>query len=272
VAHPQIAVFARLAKDNTKPLRKIEGQRTMLGRTMHGIAYDGVHDEILVPQPFAQAVLIFSGSISGEQPPTRYIQGPLTQLSNLDKVEIDPVHNEVFVPDGDKILVFSRTANGNVAPLRVMKMPKDVHVDADAVDYVNNVVIASSDAYTFSQGKPPKLLIFNRTDDGDVTPKGVIAGPKTMLTGTFGIRADPAKGLVLVCMNGPVTVGPYEGAFVGVWSINDSGDVPPRWTIGGPNQSLKQPRGVDLDVKNKSVVVSDKVLNSVLTYYFPEIF
>ena len=73
-------------------------------------------------------------------------------------------------------------------------------------------------------------------------------------------------------MNGPVTVGPWEGAFVGAWSVNDNGDVPPRWTIGGPNQYLKQPRGVDLDIKNKSVVVSDKVLNSVLTFYYPEIF
>ncbi len=272
MAHPQIAVFARLAKGNTKALRKIEGQKTMLGRTMHGIAYDPLHDELLVPQPFAQSVLVFSGAISGEEAPARYIQGPLTQLSNLDKVEVDPVHNEIFVPDGDKILVFSRTANGNVAPLRVMKLPKDMNVDAVAVDYVHNVVVASSDAYNYSRGKPPKLLIFNRTDEGEVTPKGIIAGPKTMLTGTFGMRAYPQKGLVLVSMNGPVTVGAYEGAFVGVWSVTDNGDVPPRWTIGGPNQTLKQPRGVDLDIKNKSVIVSDKVRNAVLTYYFPEIF
>ena len=35
---------------------------------------------------------------------------------------------------------------------------------------------------------------------------------------------------------------------------------------------LKQPRGVDLDLKNKTVIVSDKFLNAVMTYYFPEIF
>ena len=33
----------------------------MLGRTMHGIDYDEVRDEIVVPQQFGQAILIFKG-------------------------------------------------------------------------------------------------------------------------------------------------------------------------------------------------------------------
>lgn len=61
-------------------------------------------------------------------------------------------------------------------------------------------------------------------------------------------------------------------AYVGVWSIEDNGDVPPRWKIGGPNGVLKMPRGIALDPKNKSVLVSDKRLNAVMTFYFPEFF
>jgi DNA-binding beta-propeller fold protein YncE len=57
-----------------------------------------------------------------------------------------------------------------------------------------------------------------------------------------------------------------------VWSIDDRGDVPPRWTIAGPKNMLRQPRGVTLDPKNKTVIVSDKYLNGVLTYSFPEIY
>ncbi len=60
--------------------------------------------------------------------------------------------------------------------------------------------------------------------------------------------------------------------FVGVWSIEDNGDVPPRWTIGGPKGTLVHVHGVALDPKNKSVIINDKRLNAVLTYYFPEIF
>jgi hypothetical protein len=78
---------------------------------------------------------------------------------------------------------------------------------------------------------------------------------------------------VLLAMQSPVESGPRDEVFVGVWSnLHDNGDVAPRWTIGGPYGVLKQPRGIDLDAKNKSVIVTDKVLNSVLTFYFPEIF
>ncbi len=59
---------------------------------------------------------------------------------------------------------------------------------------------------------------------------------------------------------------------MGIWSIDDSGDVPAQWTIAGPKGMLRQPRGVTLDPKNKTLIVSDKYLNGVLTYSFPELF
>jgi len=71
VAHPQIAVFARLADKNAQPVRKLEGQKTLLGRTMHGFTYDEIHDEFTVPQQFAQAILTFAGGAGGETPPLR---------------------------------------------------------------------------------------------------------------------------------------------------------------------------------------------------------
>jgi len=250
----------------------------MLGRTMHGLAYDAAHDEIFVPQPFAQSILVFRGAVSGEEAPIRFVQGPLTRIDNPDKLEVDPVHDELYVPQGEEILVFPRGASGNVAPIRVMKMPAGYLVDAVTVDYVHNVVITTDrnvgngKADRSAAPKLPRVMIFNRTDEGNVKPKGVIGGPKSLITGTFGVRALSQSGLLLLAMNGPRTVGPTDEAFVGVWSINDNGDVPPRWMIGGPYGLLKQPRGVDLDIKNKSVIVTDKVTNSVLTYHFPEIF
>ena len=55
-----------------------------------------------------------------------------------------------------------------------------------------------------------------------------------------------------------------------MWSIEDSGDAVPRWTIA--HDILKEVRGVALDPKNKTVMVVDKGLNAVMSYYFPEIF
>jgi hypothetical protein len=39
-----------------------------------------------------------------------------------------------------------------------------------------------------------------------------------------------------------------------------------------PKQMLNKSRGVDVDPKNQTVIVTDKELNAVLTYHAPELF
>ena len=63
-----------------------------------------------------------------------------------------------------------------------------------------------------------------------------------------------------------------DGSFVGVWNIDDNGDVPPRWTIGGPKGILQMVRGVAVNSKHKELIVTDKRLNAILTFQFPELF
>jgi hypothetical protein len=273
VAHPQIAVFARLAENGAKPIRKVEGQGSLLSRTMHGIVYDPIHDEFTVPQQFGQAILTYRGAANGEERPIRIIQGPHSQLDAPEHLDVDPVHNEIFVPTYDgAVLVFPRGGQGDVAPIRVLRGP-DTGLRGDAplaVDPVNNLLIVGAGG----RGNA-RLLIFNRTDSGNVKPKAVIGGPKTRINAFGGpFAVYPAKGEIIVSVRGP---GPYaelasDEAFVGVWSINDNGDVPPKWVIGGPHGILQMPRGIALDVKNKNMLVSDKRLNAVLTFHFPEIF
>jgi DNA-binding beta-propeller fold protein YncE len=267
VAHPQIAVFARLAEAGSKAIRKIEGQQTLLGRTMHSIAYDEIHDEIVVPQQFGQAILTFRGGTNGEEAPIRVIQGPLTQLRDPDRLGIDPVNNEIYVTNDDAVLVFPREGQGNIAPVRVLQGPQTMLKDgagAVAVDAVHNLLVVAGGS---------TLKIFNRTDSGDVKPRAIIGGPKTLhqLDGTKNITVYPPTGMIVTANEGTGDRASTD-AMVGVWSIYDNGDVPPRFTIGGPNGMLRQARGVILDPKNKSVIVSDKFLNAVLTYRFPEIF
>ena len=45
---------------------------------MHDIRYDAVHDEIIVPVPYAQAILTFRGGANGQEGPIRIIQGMKT--------------------------------------------------------------------------------------------------------------------------------------------------------------------------------------------------
>ena len=75
VNHPQIAIFARTAVEDSPFLRAIEGQKTLLSRTMHDIAFDAVHDEIVVTGPLTQSILSFRGAASGEEAPLRHSGG-----------------------------------------------------------------------------------------------------------------------------------------------------------------------------------------------------
>ena len=272
MAHPQIAAFTRLAKENEAPTRLIAGQKTLLARTMHDIRYNAIHDEFVVNNPFAQAILVFRGAANGEEAPIRIIQGPSTQLRNPDRLDVDPVHNEIFVPEGgDSILVYPWEGVGDVAPIRVIRGPdtKLKGIRSVAVDPVRNLIIAGIDGGP-RRGVDGALVLFNRTDSGNAKPRSVISGPKTRIERLAQIRAYPPKGWIVVARHGDAMEP--EGTFVGVWSVNDNGDVPPRWAIGGPQSTLKKPRGIAFDPKNKELIVTDMRLNSVLTYYFPEMF
>ncbi|MBI4206447.1 MAG: hypothetical protein HY527_15610 [Betaproteobacteria bacterium] len=287
MSHPQIAAFARLAEGGTPPTRKIEGQKTLLGRTMHSLAYDEIHDEIVAPQPYAQAILTFRGEANGQEPPLRKIQGPLTQMGFgsgdvPDQIAIDPVNNEIYVANGDKLLVFSRLANGNVPPIRVLKGPDAMRsVSKVAIDPLHNLLLMTG---TPVGGGGGAIIIFPRTAEGNTRPLGIIQGPKTSMGGNSRIYVYPPRGMVIVAgqVEGPKLAGleDAEGGaemandrgFVGAWSIYDRGDVPPRWMIGGPKGIMLQIRGVALDPKNKTVMISDKRLNAVATFSFPEIF
>src|SRR5437773_2522121 len=86
---------------------------------MHGIFYDPIHDEIVVPVALGGAVLTLPGDAAGDAPPKRILQGPKTGIVQPDTLYVDLVHDELIVESGDDaVLVFPRTAQGDVAPSR----------------------------------------------------------------------------------------------------------------------------------------------------------
>ena len=278
VGHPRIGAFKRDADKNALPVRTIQGANSKTNRTMHGMAYDEIHDEIVVPSRAGQAIMTFRGGANGDEAPLRIIQGPKTGLRQFDKVSADPVNNEVFAFFGGQVVFFDRMANGDVAPKRILN-PPGMRANQARVDPVRNLLIV---------GGGDQLWIFDRLAEGrDAKPKAVIGGPNSGLRVGQGMAIYSPTGMILVNVSGG---GDGEGggpndaaaatpeqlasdkAHIGVWSMDDKGDVPPRWTIGGPKGMLRQPRGLTLDAKNKTVIVSDKYLNGVLTYSFPELF
>ena len=272
-----------MAKGSPQPKRTIGGQITRLTRGTHDIRYDPVHDEILLAAPHADAILTFRGGADGHEAPIRILQGQKTQIQG-DRVDVDPVHNELFVPAGDRVLVFPREAQGNVAPIRVIRGP-DTGLRRSAylaVDPVHDLLVVGAYAKTKTSIKDEtdvKLLFFARTDEGNAKPRGEILipniGPQRTSEQLIGqMQVYPPKGWVIVPL--PGADRSWESGnftpFLGIWSINDRGVVPPRWKLGGKKTTLLRPRGVVLDPGHKEFVVSDMRQNAILTYAFPELF
>ncbi|MBI4464836.1 MAG: hypothetical protein HY647_09055 [Acidobacteria bacterium] len=244
----------------------------MINRAMHDIWYEEANDEIFIANPFAQAILVFRGGVDGEEPPIRILQGPRTQLTFPDYgVVVDPVHNELFVVEKEYILVFPRTANGDVAPLRVIRGADTRLRDTRglAVDTTRNLLVA---------GVQDGLAIFNRTDNGNVKPRAVIGGPQTGIRSTIqNLRIYEPKGWIVGILSGFGRSEEEEsgggrsrsGGAIAVWSVNDNGDVPPLWLLSDPAGSIGGMR-VALNPKHKEVIVGGGVV--VKTYAFPEIF
>lgn len=284
MAHPQIAIFARLAKGGEAPTRLIYGQASKLSRTMHAIRYNAKRDEFYVGNPFAQALLTFRGAANGQESPIRIIQGPKTTLESPDTLEVDVVHDELITPESNKVLVFPVAANGDVAPIRAFRSPAQdgwTAAGGIAVDPVHNVLVlagtvqgARKGSYRSPYGdRREALLIFDRLASGEAQPLRVIRGAKTGMHAIRQIEIQPQGGWIVISQMTSGEIPEPEGTYIGVYSIHDQGDVPPRWKIESkPSHSMKKPHGIALNPNHKEVVVADMRMNSVLTFYFPEIF
>ena len=290
MAFPQIAAFARLADGNVAPTRSIAGQATKIGRASHDVFYDEVNDELVLASANGQAVITLRGGANGDEAPIRVIQGPHTQIQSPGYgVYVDAVNNEIWVVEGrdrpgeEYILVFPRTANGDVAPIRVIKGPDTMLKNARniVVDPIRNLIAVSS-----NNG----ALIFNRTDNGNAKPRAIIRGPG----GNF--RLIPSKGWIVAANGGGGGddddddgargargggargggggearggAGGGRGGGISVWSITDNGNVPPLFRLTNPNGAIGGGR-VALNPKEKEVILGGRTF--VTIYSFPELF
>jgi DNA-binding beta-propeller fold protein YncE len=277
------------------PERVIEGQGTNLSRTMHGVAYDEVNDEISIPVALAGAVLVFKGDAKGEESPIRVIQGSQTRLIRPQTIAVDPVHDEIIVGDttARSVLVFDRKANGDVAPKRVLYGDKTQLLDVVgvAVDPRRNRIVAATRS-TSTIG----LVTFDRTANGNIAPRTAISGPKTGLAHFRQVAVDPGTGRIFIAQQSmrEKPLEPYSGdrprteeefkraqrastgrtgpGFVGVWDIDDTGDVPPRGIIQGPASRLIAPGGIALDSKRGEVYAVDGGTSGYFSYAIPRFF
>ena len=61
-------------------------------------------------------------------------------------------------------------------------------------------------------------------------------------------------------------------ASICAWSINDKGNVPPRWKIPVQQITGVAPSGIALNPAHKEVIVTSGNRNRVMTFSWPEVF
>ena len=118
---PSITVYPLNASGNTKPLRIIEGPKTLLNWPSH-LALHMERQELFVANDVDSSVLVFRASAEGDVAPIRIIKGPNTGIIHPAGIALDQKLDELFVASmgTPSVTVFPATANGDVAPLRTI--------------------------------------------------------------------------------------------------------------------------------------------------------
>jgi hypothetical protein len=178
-----ISVYSRTASGDSPPLRTIVGAATTLNAPV-GLAVDPTNDEIVVANSQAASIVVFSRTASGNVAPLRTIGGGATELVRPTGLVLDTVNNEIFVSNdvnvADSITVYSRTANGNVAPLRALLTNGTTGRDPSglALDLAHGELLVSAGCCVVANNA---ITVYSRTANGNATPLRVLNGPSTGL-------------------------------------------------------------------------------------------
>ena len=231
-----VAVYSLTASGNEAPLRTISGGATGLAQPI-GLAVDTRNHELLVANE--SSITVYGRTASGNVAPLRTISGGATGLLNPAGLAVDTDNNEILVAnigsgavDSSSITVYSRTASGNVAPLRTISggatgLAQPIGL---AVDTLNNEILVANRS---------SITVYSRTAIGNVAPLRVppISGALTALDHPLGLGVHADADAV----NNEVLAANFDSNAVTVYSQMASGDAKPLRVIKGPATGLNGP-------------------------------
>ena len=211
-------VFPLEANGDVAPLR-----RFAVSHGNAGIFLDQKNDELFIAIEHINKVSVYARTAEGEGQELRYIQVPKTELADPHTIFADSESDEIFVTNHGNwrrtesgetyinddmgaqkgssalrpstgrffppsITVYSRTAHGDVAPLRMIQgsrtglnLPQGIYLDSTS----GQIAVANS--------ADKSILFFDGTASGNVAPIRVIKGSATGLDGPTGIFLDAKR-------------------------------------------------------------------------------
>jgi|SRR5579885_832359 len=122
IGPPSITIYARDAKGDTAPIRKIEGPKTQLDWPT-ALAVNPNNGELYVANDPAHSILVFDADARGDVAPIRVLKGPKTLIRNPTGVYYDEKNDELWVANfgNHTATVYKPTASGDTPPLRVIR-------------------------------------------------------------------------------------------------------------------------------------------------------
>ena len=221
----KMTVFSHEANGNVKPLRHL--------RTPHrgyALAVDEAEEELFLSVEYPPKVVVYHKGASDNEEAVRRLEGEHTGLEAAHGIAVDSKAKLMFVNNWGNasnfkvqgsgkfnppsIAIYSSTATGDTAPLRVIQGPKTQlnWAAAMAVDPEGGDLYVANDM-------GHSILVFKETDKGDVAPRRVIKGNKTGLRNPTGVALD--------LKNREVWASNLGNSSAVVFPLNADGDVAP---------------------------------------------
>jgi DNA-binding beta-propeller fold protein YncE len=236
----RISVYPRTFRQDEEPRRYIQGPKTGLADP-HGIYVDGDTNEIFVTN---------HGHWRETQPGEGEVRGPdsLTRTSlgyNVPgrAVPIGPSTGK-FLPSS--VSVHSRTAHGDVAPLRIIQGPRTLLNLPDGIyrDSVSGEIVVANTG-------DDSVLFFAKDAAGDAAPVRVLKGPATKLNGPVGVTIDAAHD--------ELWVANWDNHIAAVFPRTAKGNLPPVRVIrtadeSAPLASMGRLGAVAFDPKRQEIL------------------
>jgi DNA-binding beta-propeller fold protein YncE len=199
----RMEVFPYDAEGNVKPKRIL-----FVPHGSWGVALNRLRKEIAITVEHANTVVVYRRDSSLGEAPLRVLHGPNTGLDDPHGIVFDENHNEISVAN-----------HGNWAPLTraesLQGEPKGGRFDLPSITTYAGEAAEDESPVRRIQGKHTELnwpmglsldpvhdeiavasygndsvLIFHRTDRGDVVPARIIRGNRTALAGPMGVSVD----------------------------------------------------------------------------------
>ena len=198
--------------------------------------------------------------------PKRVITGPKTDVQFNSCVYVDPKNGDIYSVEndiGDSIVVFSHDANGDVEPIRKLKITHRGY--AMTVDEENQELFLSVQY-------PPQVAVYRKTASGDEKPLRLLQGESTRLSDAHGIAIDTKNQLLFVNNWGNISdykiagSGRFEAPSISVYPLNANGDTAPLRVIQGSKTQLNWPGAMSVDPERGELYVANDAGNSVIVF------